>query len=860
VACSAPDLSITVVLATGYTPPDPPGRVYLPNCTDTIGDLVATQAAPIPAVTFTGSGEVTELGEGDCILDATLPAPIPTATPTGVVATVTPADIAGATTPAVITPQASAQAAWKATTTITVDAPPPIAPPVFTGSGDPGERPMYWRPSLNITVTLPSPYTPPAVPGTVVMCVSDDAVIGFFGATPDLPAMPVSMQATERSNGTADTLFAKAPYAPPPAPTATGTGNVWANINLAADAPVPSLPAEFKGFERAYLADLAVTTAPVLTAPTATASAEAIATATATVQTQPPTYTAEWAETVTLQQDLAMTDDVGPCLPVQHHRTMRPTANGLGACVNEALRTATPAEVLFNAADPIMVALEQGFAETVKLRRPNTLDHQEAIRTDSSAAARYTETIRTRTEITQPHQEAIRYRAMTDMRWTDTDKRQTPLKAPSAIAALPAQLRLGVVTSNHGLTTKTELHACHQQAAQLEPGRWWPKYETPPLDIILPCSGTYTPRVLDCLVVLGYTPQPQPYCPAGGDPEPATVVPVQEVYVVINTFALARASDGYPLTATDFSMSIDADSWAWRWQARIPADQLSIVAPEGYQNPREVTAEINGIPFRFVVETLRRERSFGGGWLTIGGRSRTAWLAAPYAAEEARSNASQLTAQQMMNEVLKINGVSIGWTVDWGIEDWQLPANAFSHTGPYIDALKRIAEAGGGYLQPHDTDQTIKVLPRYQYGWWDWGALAAEYDLPEDIVSVEGIEWKDAAPYNAVYVVGGSTGGRKDRIIRTGEAGDNYHPTIVDPLATDTVMTRQRGLAALGDTGRQAHVSIRLPVLPETGIIRPGTLIDYTAQGTKYRGLVRGAQVTTGHPDIWQTVRIETHE
>src|SRR5690606_3952756 len=140
-----------------------------------------------------------------------------------------------------------------------------------------------------------------------------------------------------------------------------------------------------------------------------------------------------------------------------------------------------------------------------------------------------------------------------------------------------------------------------------------------------------------------------------------------------------------------------------------------------------------------------------------------------------------------------------------------------------------------------------------------WDAEDPDITLPEDACEIEGIEWIEKAPYNALWVVGGEAG-RKDLIKRGGTAADRPAPTIVDPLATSTTMTRQRGLAVLADTGRQAHISLRLPLLPETGIIKPGLLLDYTENGTTRRGLTRAVSVDHSYPEIWQTVRIETHE
>ena len=50
--------------------------------------------------------------------------------------------------------------------------------------------------------------------------------------------------------------------------------------------------------------------------------------------------------------------------------------------------------------------------------------------------------------------------------------------------------------------------------------------------------------------------------------------------------------------------------------------------------------------------------------------------------------------------------------------------------------------------------------------------------------------------------------------------------------------TRQRGIAVLADTGHQIEVSLRLPVLAETGIIRPGAFVEYQDGSVTRLGIV----------------------
>lgn len=75
---------------------------------------------------------------------------------------------------------------------------------------------------------------------------------------------------------------------------------------------------------------------------------------------------------------------------------------------------------------------------------------------------------------------------------------------------------------------------------------------------------------------------------------------------------------------------------------------------------------------------------------------------------------------------------------------------------------------------------------------------------------------------------------------------------------------RQRGLPIVADVGRQARVSLRLPVLPATSIIQPGKFVRYTDGAVTRLGLNRsvGVEVTWGDNDalqVWQTIGVETH-
>lgn len=331
------------------------------------------------------------------------------------------------------------------------------------------------------------------------------------------------------------------------------------------------------------------------------------------------------------------------------------------------------------------------------------------------------------------------------------------------------------------------------------------------------------------------------------------VVPIRRVYMVSNNVSLTRLSDGAAIPTLGLSLSLDVDSWAWGFQATLPADALALIEPPEPGEPCVLQASVNGTPVRIAVESISRERTFGKASVRIAGRGLSAALADPYQPVTTFSAAGVLTSQQLLDQALPV-----GWDADWGLTAWSVPGGVWSHQGTPITAAVAIAAAGGGYVQPHDTLQRLRVLPLYPAAPWDWAAVSPDLELPSAAVQRETIEWVEKARYNRVYV-SGVAAGVLARVTRAGTAGDLVAPMVTDALTTHIDAGRQRGLAILANTGRQALVTLRLPVLPETGLIRPGKLIRYTDGGTIVTGLSRSLSVESSGSSVWQSVRIETH-
>lgn len=336
------------------------------------------------------------------------------------------------------------------------------------------------------------------------------------------------------------------------------------------------------------------------------------------------------------------------------------------------------------------------------------------------------------------------------------------------------------------------------------------------------------------------------------------IVPVRKTYVAHNNVTLYRLPAGVEFQASAFSLDVDADSWTFTWSASLHSSARAHLVRTDPAERVQVQAVVNGINLRLVIDSMGRSRAFPEDRIQVSGRGRSAELG-----DTALSfgNTAARTAQQLMQDVLTVNGVSLGWDLDWQIEDWLVPANTWLFQGSYIAALQDIAGAVGAYIQPHFTDQVLRVLPRYPVAPWNWAAdLDADIILPVGATSVEGVEEVIRPDYNQVHVGGLKAPAVFGPVKRAGTAGDIEPDPVLHALITATEAHRQRGLAVLSDTGLQEHVTVKTLLLPETGIIMPGKVVSYVSDDKTRKGIVRKTSLQMqSWPVLHQEIGVETH-
>ena len=336
-------------------------------------------------------------------------------------------------------------------------------------------------------------------------------------------------------------------------------------------------------------------------------------------------------------------------------------------------------------------------------------------------------------------------------------------------------------------------------------------------------------------------------------------IPYRKVYVAVHTLSAVRLPDMMPITLQSCTLSTDADSFCWTLSGVGDASLMTLLAADA-AGPAQIRLLVDGMPWVFVVERMGRSRQFGQTRTQISGRSLPALLGAPYMPAQSWSNAAAVTAAQLISQALDLTGITADTTL---IEDWLIPAGAWSHSGTPLSAVQRVAESIGAIVASDRQHPVLRLLPRYPLMPWEWGGSAVAPDVQMPLASVvrDSIERRDAPAYDRV-IVSGESQGVLGVVTRAGFGGTLPAQMVTDPLITAQPAVVQRGRSVLGAGGRQSLITQELPILTGgqlPGVLDVNHLVEVVEPGETWRGLVRSVTVTAGYSAVRQSVTLERH-
>jgi hypothetical protein len=536
----------------------------------------------------------------------------------------------------------------------------------------------------------------------------------------------------------------------------------------------------------------------------------------------------------------------------------QPVAAALASRWQATLPMPTGLQARWQQAEPRHGALQPRWQQAEPLRAAVHQRYQAAGPVRGATRQHWQEAERLRGAVLQRYQEGLHVRGATRQHWQET-------------------LRLRCAVLHHyqqGLLARAAVRSHYEPALPVwiaQRQHWQDAMRpgagmyVPP--VVRPREPCYDPATLGRLVftdlALGVARLVFVCQRAGWVLPPAGIVVLpRRSYVVINSIEIRRVDNlaGDPLPSESFGMQLNHQSWTWSFSASFHASARDALMPGAGGEPIELEVRVNNQPFRLQAERIGRSRRFPEHMVTATGRGKAALLDAPHAPVQTFTNALDRTAQQLMTQALTVNGVGFGWSVDFRLTDWLVPGGVWMHQGTWASALAEIAAAAGGYLQPHDTDPVLRVLPLWPKPWWEWDTLAPDIELPAGISEIDETEVVDLPGYNRIFV-SGEAGGHAADLTRGGTPGDVLkQPMALHPLITTMGAAKQRAIAELAESGRMLKHKMTLPVLPATGVIRPGTVLRYADDvGALRLGLVRATSIAQQFPVLTQSLEIDSH-
>lgn len=319
---------------------------------------------------------------------------------------------------------------------------------------------------------------------------------------------------------------------------------------------------------------------------------------------------------------------------------------------------------------------------------------------------------------------------------------------------------------------------------------------------------------------------------------------------------IVRLSDAAPVACSSITIRLDADSWAWAWDATLLGpDALAAVLPSELGEPVTLRATINGHVWHLVVEDWQEDRQFKARTTRASGRGMSAWLGQPYepAASGTLEDARYLS--QAMEDLFPLGS---GWALEWaeGTPDWLLPSGSWNRQNQApIQAIHEAAQGAGLVVVPDQTARVLRVQARYPVLPWAFDGATPDLFVPDS--ALISISRRQAVPSqaNAVYVYGGASG-IIARCWRTGTAGDRLATAAQADWITHPDGARLLGSRILAAQEQQPAIrSATLPLGGEFFLGRIGDLASIDLAGEDVRGIVNAVAVTATTTPQATTVR-----
>lgn len=358
-----------------------------------------------------------------------------------------------------------------------------------------------------------------------------------------------------------------------------------------------------------------------------------------------------------------------------------------------------------------------------------------------------------------------------------------------------------------------------------------------------------------------------------GDLEPP-VEPIKAPYLIMNTieFYAVVGNEQIAVEPCDLGLKLDLDSYAWELTGTLKGITAKNYIIPDVNGPKALAITINGWSWVFAVKSYKRNSKLVGESYSFTAVSRSQFLTGEWSDKVSYSVDAEVNAWQLAESLIAPLGFTLDRTnvTEWVLTpDWTLQAGSVSWANVTpLEIITQLAAAAGATVQPHRTNDTIIIAPRYRLSPWEWATAqdsAFSHLIPEAMI-VDGTETGEFTNTTELerVLVSGTTHGAVTEVIKRNTAGSVSAADISDVLNQDNIVNAERGRNVLCDSGAVEQLSIQLPLLPPgqaPGLLLPGQLVKILREnGSHTLGMVLSNAIK---PDsvssVWQSAVLEVH-
>lgn len=319
---------------------------------------------------------------------------------------------------------------------------------------------------------------------------------------------------------------------------------------------------------------------------------------------------------------------------------------------------------------------------------------------------------------------------------------------------------------------------------------------------------------------------------------------------IVNEVSIVNTRTNEEIKVLNGSYNTDRSRWCWSYSLTVTEPEMTKL-----EKGDVLKINVNGNVHMMMYEEYSKSQKFADTTYNLTGRSQTALLESKYSPVRSYLQENERTSVQLVQA--ELDRVNSETALNWQLIDdlgWIVETESLSYTNlAPIDAIKLIAEAGGGFVYSEKGSNTLSIRPLYKKTFWDTLNLD-DYDrnLPESIVIQHGDSFDELLNFNAITLTN-PRNGNVGQIRRRNTAGDILLEPVSNPLF-NAVSMGGFGKSKLAKSGKVESHDFDFPIILEVGECIPGEILAFNGE---WWGIVDAVSVSFTYSVVSQSIKVE---